>query len=1005
MNERTYHYNAFISYNHNDRDSRIAELIQRKLEHFRVPKGLRKDSGLGSTRRIFLDKGELEVGDLDEKILLALEHAEYLIVICSPESVRSPWVRKEIEYFLRFHEKRNILAVITEGEPADVLPDLLLFREEEGPDGQIVKVPREPLACDYRGNIRQANRTELPRLAAALIGCRYDDLIQRQRHYRMTRLAIIMSAVMLMLTGALGYFIWSNNQINENYLQSLREQSHSLALQSDEALNEGDRMEAIRFALQALPSEDKDRPLLSEAVLALAKAVNVYRSPATEYMQAVRSCGTYDRVWDLKTIETAEGFSIAAMTSPSNLSIWNGQSGEEQCRKYTKKLRDDEITVQKIAPAGKDQLIVLTKNKASEEDIRLIDINKGREIWKNPLNYSGSTGASLLSSGGRIWVTGISEGKYCLVQHDLNTGLVDWTASLPGRPENIIISPDASRLFGWYSEGEEEKKRDQVFTAETKSGKVEERNEYSCLCDMSLTPEGNLALVSLTEKPDYMMDMSQYEIADLYLNGRRMVFTTAKEQEVTLEVFDPKDGGKIWTDRFSETFAGYPQLTVPGSEDVVPGKLVCTAGSVMLAYGESGKTERRIDFASPVVTYWPALAKDTEGKIVRAVLQSGQLAMYDQEMKELITHSSMFRAPVLKGMTYNGQIVLSCTQTNEQAARETILQYAYGGTDPRWQAYEADKDMGLVESTGFKNSFISWSADGGKTIRVIRRSCGSGKVKWQAEYTVKTESPKLVGIDEDEGILWFLSKGNDVFNSTLCMIGIRLSDGRITEKTAALDEEPGGSFDFVPAGVHAGKIIFLMKKSGKDRSRVVVAQMDTKTGKIVETEIDSVQQIDGPVCLDEGRSELFIAKANEIEVFGLDGKQVQKIQIAFEARALDTTESGKLIAVGNDQDQLKVICYDGEGKKEAETVLPDERADLLMRRFQVADLPEDNILVSLGSNAYILGGEDMGVTADIQTFQTYNREMEKFYLRVSDRDHGSIPYCTLDEMMKLGSHD
>ena len=100
-----------------------------------------------------------------------------------------------------------------------------------------------------------------------------------------------------------------------------------------------------------------------------------------------------------------------------------------------------------------------------------------------------------------------------------------------------------------------------------------------------------------------------------------------------------------------------------------------------------------------------------------------------------------------------------------------------------------------------------------------------------------------------------------------------------------------------------------------------------------------------------------------------------------------------------------MICYDGEGKKEAETVLPDERADLLMRRFQVADLPEDNILVSLGSNAYILGGEDMGVTADIQTFQTYNREMERFYLRVSDRDHGSIPYCTLDEMMKLGSHD
>ena len=306
----TYHYNAFISYNHNPRDSKVAEIIQQKLEHYRVPKSLRENSGLGDIKRIFLDKGELEAGELNEKILWALEHSEFLIVICSPETVSSPWVKKEIDYFLRFHEKKNILAVLTEGEPANAFPEALLFDEIKDDNGQTLRTPREPLASDYRGNIRHANRTELPRLAAALIGCRYDELMQRQRHYRMVRYAVIASATFMILATALVYFIWSNKQINDNYLQSLREQSHSLSVESEEALNEGDRIEAARLALNALPSDNKDRPVLSGAVNALSQSIDLYRNPSSESLQAQRSFGTYDRVLDLIIVgekEEAEG--------------------------------------------------------------------------------------------------------------------------------------------------------------------------------------------------------------------------------------------------------------------------------------------------------------------------------------------------------------------------------------------------------------------------------------------------------------------------------------------------------------------------------------------------------------------------------------------------------------------------------------------------------------------------------------------------------------------------
>ena len=102
-----YHYNAFISYNHNPRDIRIASTLQHQLENYRVPRDVSTSSGLTGIDRIFLDTGELEVaGDLNKVICDVLEDTDYLIVICSPESKQSIWVQREIEYYLRNHTRR-----------------------------------------------------------------------------------------------------------------------------------------------------------------------------------------------------------------------------------------------------------------------------------------------------------------------------------------------------------------------------------------------------------------------------------------------------------------------------------------------------------------------------------------------------------------------------------------------------------------------------------------------------------------------------------------------------------------------------------------------------------------------------------------------------------------------------------------------------------------------------------------------------------------------------------
>ena len=95
-------YNAFISYKHAPLDSKVAEHVQRNLEHFVIPANIKKKTGRKKIERIFRDKDELPItSDLTDTISNALEKAEYLIVICSPNTKKSMWVKREIQFFLK----------------------------------------------------------------------------------------------------------------------------------------------------------------------------------------------------------------------------------------------------------------------------------------------------------------------------------------------------------------------------------------------------------------------------------------------------------------------------------------------------------------------------------------------------------------------------------------------------------------------------------------------------------------------------------------------------------------------------------------------------------------------------------------------------------------------------------------------------------------------------------------------------------------------------------------
>ena len=134
--------------------------------------------------------------NLASNIQEALEQSEFLILMCSPNSIKSEWVQREVETFLKSHSKEQVLTVLLEGEPEKVFPEVLCYEERkaESEDGteQTVKVKIEPMAADIRGKdkseIKKKIEQESLRILAKMLGCTYNTLRQRHREYALHRM-------------------------------------------------------------------------------------------------------------------------------------------------------------------------------------------------------------------------------------------------------------------------------------------------------------------------------------------------------------------------------------------------------------------------------------------------------------------------------------------------------------------------------------------------------------------------------------------------------------------------------------------------------------------------------------------------------------------------------------------------------------------------------------------------------------------------------------------------
>ena len=197
---------AFISYQR--QDEKWAKWLQRRLENYKLPAVARNEQHKSPEyiRPVFRDKTDLSGGVLAESLRAELLNSRFLIVICSPNSVRSEWVNREIQTFIDNGRIERVIPFIVAGKP------FAEDREQECFPEAIRSLSRgrELLGINISENGKEQ---AFVRTVAYMLGLRFDELWQRhERRRRQVRLVAAIFAL-IVIFGLAGLFDYNRTRV------------------------------------------------------------------------------------------------------------------------------------------------------------------------------------------------------------------------------------------------------------------------------------------------------------------------------------------------------------------------------------------------------------------------------------------------------------------------------------------------------------------------------------------------------------------------------------------------------------------------------------------------------------------------------------------------------------------------------------------------------------------------------------------------------------------------
>lgn len=207
--QEQYKYFAFISYN--SHDTSWGKKLQRKLEGYRMPATLCSEHGWERKpiKPVFFAPTDIQPGGLTSELQERLKASKNLVVICSPNSAKSEWVGKEIEFFHSLGRTKDIHFFIVDGIPHSGNPDTECFN----PIVDTLGLP-EILGANIHEKIYRSpwlNRERAyVQLITKLLGVEFDSIWQRHRRMLRQTIAAWIVGIVVVLAALVG--IWLSNQ-------------------------------------------------------------------------------------------------------------------------------------------------------------------------------------------------------------------------------------------------------------------------------------------------------------------------------------------------------------------------------------------------------------------------------------------------------------------------------------------------------------------------------------------------------------------------------------------------------------------------------------------------------------------------------------------------------------------------------------------------------------------------------------------------------------------------
>ena len=801
METHKYRNKAFLSYRHVKEDEKIAALLQRVLENYHVPKTIRSDShGVG---RIFRDTTDLGArADLTEELRRELEDSEYLIVLCSEKTAESRWVAREISVFLQSHTADRILPVITEGDPSRVLEEVF---------GKFEEMSRHPLACDLRESRerglfkRRFTRDEISRLAAALLDCPFDELINRRRRYESRRTALVIAGAFLLLTAVASYYAYTSSRIRKSYRDRQIAESKSLAVQSETALGQRFRFDAIRYALDALPAQKEDRPVTGQAVLALQKAVAAYIPEGSRKTAQTAEYQVPGRIIDYQVHYFGETTYLSVIYGDHELVLWNTETGDVvyDSRTFPSLQIDNEAEEEVYSThAFKQDRLYFTK----KNHLTAIDIGTGEQLWQmdeepeirmqildvkedailllafgvrknRPLSAetegSDINGMPLSEEVQELQLRSTDDGSlfYCRktnLQPDQSRNVYVENALFSGIGNRVLFLENTNEVEEdpeKHIEGDDSGIQSSLCLLDPLTGQEQFLIQAKRICDYRITD--NHQVLTVTAESINGVD----ELESDNVDSSSVRYSSAQTGQFTVRGTDLETGKTKWTTKSGNTQDYHVRLD---SDLQINGEKTCllSSGTHMdILDQESGEILYEIDYPGLPISWKKEENSGLEE--LEAVLENGSKANFQFSSAKILKENGVFPEAIAEVKEADGDLYILCAQEGETASSDRLYVFGKEVYDPETAAIRSSSGVqlnmetsqveygfsGIVygytgytkEGTVADDLFIqTWNKPGSWVVSGTD-AC-TGENVWETELGVNTE---YAGYASDPGIMVF----------------------------------------------------------------------------------------------------------------------------------------------------------------------------------------------------------------------------------------------------------